>query len=116
MSMSSSGALALSVYSESVRHLLSKRPPQVIAKVRKEEFGRWSDNIFREAHSQLVTSWIRVLPSLFSRSSRSATNSNFQPCTRTVRPILSGWNSFIRSEFRQTKAEPDFPNAVLTPY
>ena len=118
MSMSSSGAVPVSVLpvSRSVRHLLSKRPPQVIAKVRKEEFGRWSDNIFREAHSQLVTSWIRVLPSLFSRSSRSATNSNFQPCTRTVQPILSGWNSFIRSEFRQTKAEPDFPNAVLTPY
>ena len=51
-----------------VWHLLSKRPPQVIAKVRKEELGghgsRWEDNIFQEAHSQLVTSWTRVLQSL----------------------------------------------------
>ena len=75
----------------SVRHLLSKRPPQVIAKVRKEELERWLDNIFREAPSQLVTSWIRrELPC------RSVSRSVRPIPTARLQPDLSGGSSFIQ--------------------
>ena len=80
-----------------VWHLLSKRPPQVIAKVRKEELGghgsRWEDNIFQEAHSQLVTSWTRVLQSL--SPCPCATNTT----TRTVlTPSRRAGISFIQTD------------------
>ena len=107
MSMSSSGAVPVSVLpvSRSVRHLLSKRPPQVIATVRKEKLGRWLDNIFREAPSQLVTSCCRPrLPA--PRSVRSI------PTTRS--PARLAWRGFIHSDQGRARFSKCPPYALLT--
>ena len=92
-----------------VWHLLSKRPPQVIAKVRKEELGgrgsRWEDNIFQEAHSQLVTSWTRVLQSL--SPCPCATNTT----TRTVlTPSQEARRDFIHSNRRRLSPNFQMPS------
>ena len=71
---------------------------------------RWEDNISREAHSQLVTSWIRVLQSLSPCPSLEECDQYRHSHSRN--PISRGAPGF--HSFKQTKTEAEFTNAILT--